>query len=103
MSRDKLTLLQSQIMTKLSHQIGGLTPSELVRFTDLDERRHQEAPNGNDGGGDWRQRTVGKILHGLQRYGFVTRDGNVWRLTGIGLKRLDDKPQGARRGLRGGA
>ena len=66
-----MTSLQKEILTFLATCREPQTAAWIVDRTALAARRHQAGPNGNGGGGDWRQRAIGSVLAGMQKRGWV--------------------------------
>lgn len=88
-----MTQLQREILTYLD-QVPCHTPVPagfMVDRTSLRGRRHQCAPNGNAGGGDWRNKTIGSVLAGMKKKGLVSLYCDypkTWQITTLGIESL---------------
>ncbi len=88
-----MTDLQNNLLTQLYNARQSWPASWLVDESPLAERRHTEGPNGNGGGGDWRNKSIGSVLAGLRKKGYVAIDREwpkTWMLTEKGRDYIED-------------
>ena len=88
-----MTELQNNLLTQLYNAGSAWPASWLIDASPLANRRHTESPNGNNGGGDWRRKTVGSVLSGLRKKGYVEIEQEwpkTWKLTFKGRDYIED-------------
>lgn len=88
-----MTELQANLLTQLYNARASWPASWLIDNSPLATRRHTAAPNGNNGGGDWRRKTIGSILAGLRKKGYVSIDREwpkTWTITEKGRDFIED-------------
>lgn len=88
-----MTQLQREILTYLAAAKQPEPAGFILDHTSLADRRHQCAPNGNGGGGDWRPKTIGAVLAGMRKRGWVRMVDEwpkTWEITDAGREAVTD-------------
>lgn len=87
-----MTALQRNLLSQLAQAKSDWPASWLIDDSPLKDRRHTANPNGNNGGGDWRRKTIGSVLAGMRKKGWVALVSGfpkTWLIAAAGLAALE--------------